>query len=159
MMTGLPDVQVQNAQPRVEITWPRPDVALFVLEGEHDLESAPRLERAMGDALLTCSGLLVDLSSVEFIDSSTIHVLVRMKKEADSQGSSFGLVLDGSPNIERTLEICGVLGALNRVASVDAALRNGNSPANPGHGSTAFHPQTQAEASKPAGTLLGRTTR
>ena len=32
MMTGLPDVQVQNAQPRVEITWPRPDVALFVLD-------------------------------------------------------------------------------------------------------------------------------
>ena len=131
MMTGLPDVQVQDAEPMVEIAWPRPDVALFVLEGEHDLESAPRLERAMGDALLTCSGLLVDLSSVEFIDSSTINALVRVKKEADTQGCSFGLVLDGSPNIERTLEICGVLGALNRFTSVDAALRNGNSPASP----------------------------
>ena len=70
-------------------------------------------------------------SSVEFIDSSTINVLVRMKKEADSKGSSFGLVLDGSPNIERTLEICGVLGALNRVTSIDAALCKGGSPANP----------------------------
>ena len=129
-MTGLPDVQVLDAQPRLEITWPRPGVALVVLEGEHDLESAPHLERAMGDALLTCSRILVDLSSVQFVDSSTINVLVRMKKEADSKGSSFGLVLDGSPNIERTLEICGVLGALNRVATVDAALRNGGSPAN-----------------------------
>jgi len=145
MMTDLPDVQVQDAEPRVEITWPRPDVALFVLEGEHDLDSAPRLERAMGDALLTCSGLLIDLSSVEFIDSSTINVLVRMKKEADSRGSSFGLVLDGSPNIERTLEICGVLGALNRVTSVDAALRNGGS--------------RRPSVEKPAGTLLARTTR
>ena len=131
MMTGLPDVQVQIAEPRVEITWPRPDVALFVLEGEHDLESAPRLEQALGDALLTCSGLLVDLSSVEFIDSSIIHVLVRMKKEADSKGSSFALVLDGSPNIERTLEICGVLGPLNRVTSVDAALSNGKLTSQP----------------------------
>jgi anti-anti-sigma factor len=130
MMTGLPDVQVLDAEPRLEITWPRPDVALVVLEGEHDLESAPHLERAMGDALLTCSRLLVDLSSVEFVDSSTINVLVRTKKEAESKGSSFALVLDGSPNIERTLEICGVLGALNRVATVDAALRNGGSPAN-----------------------------
>ena len=131
MMTGLPDVQVQEAAPRVEITWPRPDVALFVLEGEHDLDSAPRLEQALGNALLTCSGLLIDLSSVEFIDSSTIHALIRMKKEADDRDCSFGLVLDGSPNIERTLEICGVLDALNRVTSVDAALRNGNSPASP----------------------------
>ena len=130
-MTGLPDVQVQIAEPRVEITWPRPDIALFVLEGEHDLESAPRLEQAMVDALLTCSGLLVDLSSVEFIDSSTINALIRVKKEADTQGCSFGLVLDGSPNIERTLEICGVLGALNRVTSVDAALRKCSSPASP----------------------------
>ena len=129
-MTGLPDVQVLDAEPRLEITWPRPDVALVVLEGEHDLESAPHLERAMGDALLTCSRLLVDLSSVEFVDSSTINVLVRTKKEAESKGSSFALVLDGSPNIERTFEICGVLGALNRVATVDAALRNGGSPAN-----------------------------
>ena len=91
MMTGLPDVQVQIAEPRVEITWPRPDVTLFVLEGEHDLESAPRLEQAMGDALLTCSRLLVDLSSVEFIDSSTINVLVRVKKEADSKAAASGL--------------------------------------------------------------------
>ena len=151
-MTGLPDVQVQAAEPRVEITWPRPeitwprpDVALMVLEGEHDLESAPRLEQALGDALLTCSRLLVDLSFVEFIDSSTINVLVRMKKEADSKGSSFALVLDGSPNIERTLEIYGVLDALNRVISVDAALRNGGS--------------RRPSVEKPAGTLLARTTR
>ena len=121
-MTGLPDVQVQIAEPRVEITWPRPDVALFVLEGEHDLDSAPRLEHALGDALLSCSGLLVDLSSVEFIDSSTINVLVKMKREADRRGCSFKLVLDDSPNIERTLEICGVLPSLNRVTSAEAAI-------------------------------------
>ena len=121
-MTGLPDVQVQIAEPRVEITWPRPDVALFVLEGEHDLDSAPRLEHALGDALLSCSGLLVDLSSVEFIDSSTINVLVKMKRDADTRGCSFKLVLDDSPNIERTLEICGVLPSLNRVTSAEAAI-------------------------------------
>ena len=153
-MTGLPDVQVQNAEPRVDIAWPRPDIALFVLEGEHDLESAPRLEQALGDALLTCSGLLVDLSSVEFIDSSTINTLIRVKKEADTQGCSFALVLDGSPNIERTLEICGVLGALNRVTSIDAALRNAAHQLTPsgrgedrGHGATASRPATSRSTS------------
>jgi anti-anti-sigma factor len=124
-MTALPDVQVLDSKPRVEISWHRPTVALVVLEGEHDLQSAPQLENALGNALLTCSELLVDLSSVQFIDSSTINVLLKMKREANDRGCSFRLVLEGAPNIERTLEICGVLASLNRTTSVDAALRNG----------------------------------
>jgi anti-anti-sigma factor len=124
-MSGL--LGVQPTEARIEVSWPRPDVAVVVLEGEHDLESAPRLELAMGDALLTCSELLVDLSLAQFIDSSTINVLVRMKREADRSGSNFSLVLDGSPNVEHTLEICRVLGRLNRVASVDAAVTQSGS--------------------------------
>jgi anti-anti-sigma factor len=127
-MSGLQHAQALDAEPRVEISWPRPDTAVVVLEGEHDLESAPRLEQAMGNALLTCSTLLVDLSSAQFIDSSTINVLVNMKAEADNRGCRFRLVLDGSPTIEHTLAICGVLEPLNRVTSIDAGIsRNGHS--------------------------------
>ena len=121
-MSGVADIEHLDTEPRVSISWPRPAVAVVLLEGEHDMGSAPQLEDALGDALLTCSELVVDLSSVQFIDSSTIHVLVKMKKEAESKGCAFRLVLDGSPNIEHTLEICGVLGSLNRVARVDAAI-------------------------------------
>jgi anti-anti-sigma factor len=79
----------------------------------------------LGNALLTCSQLVVDLSTVQFIDSSTIHCLIRMKREADDKRCDFRLVLNGdAPNIEHTLEICGVLGVLNRVATVDAALEH-----------------------------------
>jgi anti-anti-sigma factor len=127
-MSGLPNAQPLDVEPRVEISWRRPDVAVVVLEGEHDLYSAPRLEQALGSALLTCSTLLVDLSFVQFIDSSTINVLVNMKAEADNRGCGFRLVLDGSPTIEHTLAICGVLGTLNRVTSIDAGIsRNGDS--------------------------------
>jgi hypothetical protein len=38
-------------------------------------------------------------------------------------------VLAGSPSIAHTLEICGVLEALNCVPTLDAALRNGGSSA------------------------------
>jgi anti-anti-sigma factor len=126
-MSGLPRSESLNTEPRTVITWPQPDVAVVVLEGEHDLESAPRLEQALGEALVTCSHLVVDLSLAQFIDSSTIHVLVTMKNEADNHGCRFTLVLEGSPSIEHTLEICGVLEALNRVPTLDAALRNGGS--------------------------------
>jgi len=128
-MSGLPLSDSLNTEPRTAITSPRPGVAVVVLEGEHGLESAARLKLALGEALLTCSHLVVDLSLAQFIDSSTIHVLVTMKKEADNQGCRFTLVLAGSPSIEHTLEICGVLEALNCVPTLDAALRNGGSSA------------------------------
>jgi anti-anti-sigma factor len=130
-MSGLHLAESLNTEPRTATTWPRPDVAVVVLEGEHDLESTPRLEQALGEALLTCSHLVVDLSLAQFIDSSTINVLVTMKKEADTRGCRFTLVLEGSPSLEHTLEICGVLEALNRVSTLDAALGNGASSAEP----------------------------
>ena len=130
-MPGLPETHSLDAKPRTAVSWPRPNVAHVVLEGEHDMASAPDLERALGETLLTCSQLLVDLSSVQFIDSSTIEVLIRMKREADDKRCDFKLVLNGdAPNIEHTLEICGVLGVLNRVATVDAALQHDGSQAN-----------------------------
>lgn len=129
-MSGLVGVHPHDTKPIVATTWPRPTVAVVALEGEHDMASVPQLEQALGNALLTCSQLVVDLSSVQFIDSSTIHTLIKMKQEADDKRSDFRLVLNGdAPNIEHTLEICGVLGALNRVATVDAALQHGGSSA------------------------------
>ena len=127
-MSGLAGVDSRNTTPIVTTTWRRPTGAVVTLEGEHDMASVPQLEQALGNALLTCSQLVVDLSSVQFIDSSTIQTLVKMKREADDRRCDFRLVLNGdAPNIEQTLEICGVLGVLNRVATVDAALEHGGS--------------------------------
>ena len=124
-MSSLVGVDPQNTTPIVATTWVRPTVALVALEGEHDMASVPQLEQALGNALLTCSQLLVDLSTVQFIDSTTIHTLIKMKREADDKRCDFRLVLNGdAPNIEHTLEICGVLGVLNTVPTVDAALEH-----------------------------------
>ena len=124
-------VDSPNTTPIIATTWRRPTVAVVTLEGEHDMASVPQLEQALGNALLTCSQLVVDLDSVQFIDSSIIHTLIKMKREADDRRCDFRLVLNGdAPNIEQTLEICGVLGVLNRVATVDAALQHGSSSAN-----------------------------
>jgi anti-anti-sigma factor len=114
-------------EPVVDLHWLKPDVALLVLGGEHDLESAPGVEQAAGEALATCSHLIVDISPAQFIDSTIINLLVHTKREADTKGSRFNLVLGTTPTIERTLEICGVLPELNRVPDIDAAL-DGQSP-------------------------------
>jgi anti-anti-sigma factor len=106
----------------IDVRWPKPDVALVVLGGEHDLESAPHVEHAAAEALLRCSHLIFDLSEAQFIDSSIINLLVQLRNEANEQNRRFNLVMGTAPSIERTLEICGVLPVLNHVPSVDAAL-------------------------------------
>jgi anti-anti-sigma factor len=113
---------LDETEPTIEVRWPRPDVAVVALGGEHDLDSAPLVERAAGEALLTSSHLIVDISPVQFIDSSIIHLLVQLKKDADTKDCRFNLVMGTAPAVERALEICGVLPALNHMTSVDAAL-------------------------------------
>ncbi len=113
---------VGSNPPTIEIRAPAPDVAQVVLGGEHDLGSADRLSAVLTDTLGGCSHLVVDISTAEFIDSSTIRVLIATKERADGGGREFSLLLGTAPIVERILEITGVLVVLNRVHSLDEAL-------------------------------------
>ena len=123
MLTGTPSGKSQDTEPTIEATWPTSEVALVVLSGEQDMGSAREVEDAMREALQSCGHLVVDLSAVQFIDSSIINLLVQMRREAAEQGCAFNLVLQDAPPIERTMEICGVLPELNHVRTLDLALR------------------------------------
>jgi anti-anti-sigma factor len=121
-MACAPGTDLPDTEPTIDVLRPKPHIALVVLGGEHDLNSAPLVERATDEALLTCSHLIVDISPVQFIDSSIINLLVQLKKNADAKDCRFNLVMGTAPGVERTLEICGVLPGLNRVRTVDTAL-------------------------------------
>jgi anti-sigma B factor antagonist len=108
--------------PSITVLRPEPEVALVVLEGEHDLATAPDLEKTLDDALGNCSHLIVDLSTTEFIDSTTIRTLVNAKQHADNTDRAFNVVLHTTPIVELALEISGVLPSLNRVRSLEQAL-------------------------------------
>src|ERR1044071_3214663 len=73
--------QPLDTEPTIEVTWPETDVALVVLAGEQDMGSAPVVEGAVSDALRTCSHLVIDLSAVQFVDSSIISLLIQMRRE------------------------------------------------------------------------------
>ena len=121
-MAWPPAIALSDTEPMIDVHQPKPDAAVIVLGGEHDLASAPLVEQAAEEALLTCSHLIVDLSPVQFIDSSIINLLVQLKKDADDKNCRFNLVMGTAPGVEHTLEICGVLPGLNRVKTVDEAL-------------------------------------
>jgi anti-anti-sigma factor len=116
---------LRSNSPTIDVSWPRPSVARVALGGEHDLSSADRLSTVLTQTLETCSHLVVDLGSTTFIDSSTIRVLITTKGRAEAGGHRFNLLLGTSPIVERALEITGVLTALNRVHTLEAALPDG----------------------------------
>ena len=108
--------------PTIEVRSPRPHAALVVLAGEHDLYSADEVQQTLDQSLAVCDHLIVDLSAVEFIDSSIVHVLVQAKKNAIELGRKFNVVLGTAPVVERILEVTGVVPLLNVVPTVERAL-------------------------------------
>ena len=106
----------------IDVRSPQPGVAQIVLTGEHDLASAEQLQDTLDQSLASCSHVIVDVSSVEFIDSSTINVLLKAKKAANQRHRRFNLVLSPTSLVEPVFEMTGVLEALNRVHSPEEAL-------------------------------------
>ena len=108
--------------PTIEVRSPRQDAALVVLGGEHDLNSADQLRETFDQCLADCDHLIVDLSATEFIDASTIGVLMEARHHAIELDRTFSVVLGTAPIVEQILEVSGVLPLLNVVPTVERAL-------------------------------------
>lgn len=76
--------------------------------GELDLSTVPSLEQELGAALERPEGgVVVDLSDLEFIDSTGIAVLVRAMGDGDGE-SRLRFVPSRSEAVVRVLEMTGV---------------------------------------------------
>ena len=73
-------------------------------------------------SLAHCDHLIVDLSATEFIDASTIGVLLEARQHAIERDRRFSVVLGTEPIVERLLEVSGVLPLLDVVPTVERAL-------------------------------------
>lgn len=86
------------------------DDSLYLIElfGELDIAGAPELERVIARAEETAAvTILIDLSALQFIDSSGIRVLLSAYKRS-CNGTDRLRFLRGSGQVERTLDLCGV---------------------------------------------------
>ena len=111
-----------SREPTIEVLLPQPHALLIVLGGEHDLASAGELRQTLDQSLGRCDHLIVDLSAVEFIDSTTIRVLTETRAHALERDRKFTVVLGTAPIVERVLEISGLLTLMNVVPTVERAL-------------------------------------
>jgi anti-sigma B factor antagonist len=86
--------------------------ARIAVSGEIDLGTAPQLESALADALsATPAQITIDLSAVDFIDSTGVSVLVRSAHQGEQNGVN--VRVHGAHGIvARVLAVTGVAGYL-----------------------------------------------
>jgi anti-anti-sigma factor len=104
------------------IQWLGAGQVVVELRGEYDLETSEEL-RACFDALVSQNSLVViDLSNVEFIDSSVLNNLARAHRNAREQTTLLRIQVGDAPIVRKVLEIGGLLSHLDCVEEREQAL-------------------------------------
>jgi anti-sigma B factor antagonist len=99
-------------------------VAVVVVEGEHDVYTAPSLSEQLDSLLEERTPLVIDLTPATFVDSSVLRVLLETRRRADESGVGFAVALgqDDSGPVRRVLDITGLVPVLPVHAERESAI-------------------------------------
>ena len=112
---------------RIQLDRDHGGVAVVVVEGEHDVYTAPSLSEELDSLLEERIPFVIDLTTATFVDSSVLRVLLEAKRraEADEIGFAVALSQDDTGPVRRVLDITGLVPVLpvheGREAAVEAA--------------------------------------
>ena len=85
---------------------------LLTVEGELDIETAPRMLGALNEAIAETEGpLVVDLTDVVFMDSTGLALLMNARRRVVKQGHGFAIICPNGP-IARVFEIADMVDSL-----------------------------------------------
>ena len=102
---------------------------LLAVEGELDIATAPRMISALNEAFAELTTpLVVDLSSVDFMDSTGLALLMNAYRRVRRRGHGFAIVCPGGP-ISRVFEIADMVESLNVCPDRASARRAATQPA------------------------------
>jgi anti-anti-sigma factor len=101
-----------------------PPAAVVALVGEHDTYSAQRLENELGVLLEEARRIVVDLRDTEFIDSTTLAVLLGARKQAERLGLGYTVVLPQRTytQVHQLLDLTGLGSTFAIFDTLDDAL-------------------------------------
>ena len=100
------------------------DAIVYKLKGSLDFETAPSLRAALIEAADEGKhDIVVELTHLEFLDSSGLGALIGAHKRALEHGGRVRLIISPGP-IERLLTITGLMNVLAVYPSIDAALED-----------------------------------
>jgi anti-anti-sigma factor len=118
-----PTVSAHRHGVAVQESWSDPVVVLSVC-GEVDMLSAPRLTAAISEALSNApTGLIVDLTAVNFLACVGMSVLVAAQEAADAMSVPFGIVAEGAAT-SRPIRLLGIDAILVLYPTLGDALRD-----------------------------------
>jgi anti-anti-sigma factor len=109
----------------VGIEW-EGEVVVIVLRGDHDLSSAPDVGRVVNDMAARGAGVIVDLTSTEFIDSRVLGELVwghRLASDLAGDQHGYVLVAPSEGPVARLLEVVSLASVLPIHPTRSAAAR------------------------------------
>jgi anti-anti-sigma factor len=81
------------------------------LKGELDFETAFEVEMRLEQAIEAADTVVVDLSGLDFIDSTGIRTLLEAMRTAEREGTKLEL-RPGKPEVQRIFEVSGLLDTL-----------------------------------------------
>lgn len=106
----------------VEVTLPREDVALIVVEGYLDIDTATEFQHHLANQLHHGrKHFLIDLAGVPFMDSSGMNIVLRIYQEVREISGSVH-ILSPTPAVRRVLDLTGVSITVPVSGSLDEAL-------------------------------------
>jgi anti-sigma B factor antagonist len=106
------------------------DVVVVVVEGEHDIYTAPTLRDRLDEALDHGGGIVVDLMGATFMDSSVLGALLDARRRALEAERGFVVCVGDTvePGVQRILDITGLVPVLpvvtGRAEAIDVARLN-----------------------------------
>lgn len=106
----------------VVVEQPAPRAAVAVFSGEHDLATKGQVHELLTSLVYDNELVVADLSGAQFVDSSTLGVLMAMRGEADERGHTFRLQLNTADIVRRAFEVSGLLNFFEVVPTREAAL-------------------------------------
>ncbi|MDO9486235.1 MAG: STAS domain-containing protein [Actinomycetota bacterium] len=101
----------------------RGNAAVLTVLGDVDLATAPVLDSAISDAWTPPDQLVIDATSVPFMDSTGLGVLVKAVMRAREEGGGVALV-GVTSRVHKVLSITGIDEHLSIYDSVAEAVRN-----------------------------------
>jgi anti-anti-sigma factor len=114
-------IVVERAEPGVEV---------IIVTGEHDISTAPELERRLEAALESGHAVVIDLLGTTFIDSTVLRVLICAREEAGERSVGFRCELGESTGhgVRRLLDLTGMAGRLQAVPTRADAIAGAAAP-------------------------------
>jgi anti-anti-sigma factor len=114
-------IVVERAEPGVEV---------IVVTGEHDISTAPELERRVEAALDSGHAVVIDLLGTTFIDSTVLRVLICAREQASERSVGFRCALGDTTGhgVRRLLDLTGMAARLQAAPTRADAIAGAIAP-------------------------------